>query len=123
MDFDYTEEQLMLKKTVREFAEKELAPQVHDYERHGPLNREQTISFIKQLMPFGFYNGHMTEEYGGSNLSALTYAIINEELARVWAGLAGLIWIAGSRPPNDVPDSERNEVREARKKEEGMRRG
>jgi len=112
MDFDYTEEQLMLKKTVREFAEKELAPQVHDYERHGPLNREQTISFIKQLMPFGFYNGHMTEEYGGSNLSALTYAIINEELARVWAGLAGLIWIAGSRPPNDVPDSERNEVRD-----------
>ena len=111
MDFDLTEEQRLLKTTVRDFAEKELAPQVNDYERKGPLTREEAISFIKQLMPFGFYNGRLDETCGGSNLDAKTYGVINEELSRVWAGLCGTVWIAGSMPAG-LDDAETREYRE-----------
>lgn len=110
MDFDLTEEQQLLKTTVREYVEKEIAPQVNDYERKGPLTRDEAISFIKQLMPFGFYNGRLDEDCGGSNLDLKTYGVINEELSRVWAGLCGVLWIAGSYPAG-LSDSDRNEIR------------
>ncbi|MBE7519581.1 MAG: acyl-CoA dehydrogenase family protein [Thermoflexaceae bacterium] len=110
MDFDLTEEQQLLKSTVREYVEKEIAPQVNDYERKGPLTREEAIAFIKQLMPFGFYNGRLDEDWGGSNLDRKTYGIINEELSRVWPGLCGMIWIAGA-PPAVHSDAERSEYR------------
>jgi alkylation response protein AidB-like acyl-CoA dehydrogenase len=110
MDFDLSEEQQLLKNTVREYVEKEIAPQVNDYERKGPLTREEAISFIKQLMPFGFYNGRLDEDCGGSNLDAKTYGVINEELSRVWAGLCGVLWIAGSYPAG-LSDSDRSEIR------------
>lgn len=110
MDFDLTEEQQLLKTTVRAYLENEIAPQVNEYERKGPLTREETISFIKQLMPFGFYNGRLDEDCGGSNLDAKTYGVINEELSRVWAGLCGTLWIAGSMPAV-ASDSERSEYK------------
>ncbi len=50
MDFDLSEEQQMLKTAVRDFLEKEIAPQVTEYERKGPLTRPEAIAFIKQLM-------------------------------------------------------------------------
>ena len=49
MDFDLTEEQRLLKATVREYLEKEIAPQVGEYEAKGQLSREDAIGFIKQL--------------------------------------------------------------------------
>ena len=110
MDFDLSEEQQLLKTTVREYVEKEIAPQVNEYERKGPLTREDAIGFIKQLMPFGFYNGRLDEDCGGSNLDAKTYGVINEELSRVWAGLCGVLWIAGSYPAG-LSDADRSEIR------------
>lgn len=109
----------MLKGAVRAFAEKELAPQVAEYERRGPLTREETISFIKQLMPFGFYNGPLDERWGGSNLDFVTYGVINEELSRVWAGLCGTLWIAGS-PPSGLDDSEVREYQDRMKAGESI---
>lgn len=108
MDFDYTEEQKLLKAAVRDFAEKELAPQVAEYERKGPLTRAEALAFIKQLMPFGFYNGRLDESCGGSNLDAKTYGVINEELSRVWPGLCGMLWIAGgyTGAPSEEEDRE-----------------
>jgi len=110
MDFDLTDEQKLLKAAVRDYVQKEIAPQVSDYERRGPMTRAEAISFIKQLMPFGFYNGRLDESCGGSNLDAKTYGVINEELSRVWAGLCGVLWIAGSYPPG-LSDSDSNEIR------------
>lgn len=100
MDFDLTEEQQLLKTNVRAFLEAEIAPVVNEFEAKGPLSREDTISFIKMLMPFGYYNGRAPEELGGSNLDAKTSGLLTEELSRVWAGVAGTIWIAG---PGAVP--------------------
>lgn len=111
MDFDLTDEQQLLKSNVRAFLEKEIAPQVAEYEQKGPLTREETISFIKQLMPWGYYNGQLSAEYGGSDLDVKTHGVLIEECARVWAGLCGTVWIAGSAPAA-IPDHERLELQQ-----------
>jgi len=95
MDFDLTEEQRLLQGNVRTYLEKEVAPLVDEYERRGPLTRPETIAFIKQLMPWGYYNGRASEEFGGADLDAKTYGVLQEELSRVWPGLCGTLWIAG----------------------------
>lgn len=113
MDFDLTEEQSLLKSNVRRFLEAEIEPQVAEYEAKGPLSREDTIKFIKLLMPFGYYNGRMSEEYGGSNLDARTYGLLQEELSRVWPSLCGTLWIAGgSEAPEFLTDADRREYRD-----------
>jgi len=110
MDFDLSEEQQLLKSSVRSFLEKEIAPQVNEYERKGPLTRSEAIAFIKQLMPFGFYNGRLDPDCGGSNLDAKTYGVINEEFSRIWPGLCGTIWIAGGLPTG-LDDAEEREAK------------
>jgi glutaryl-CoA dehydrogenase (non-decarboxylating) len=64
MDFALTEEQQMLKTNVRSFLEKEIAPVVDEHEKQGALTREATVSFIQQLMPFGYLVGFLPEQYG-----------------------------------------------------------
>ena len=113
MDFDFTEEQLLLQASVRKFLEAEIAPVVDEYERRGPMSREDAIRFIRLLMPFGYYNGHAPEEYGGANLDFKTYGLLHEELARVWGSLCGIMFIAGgSGPPPGLSDSEEREFRD-----------
>jgi alkylation response protein AidB-like acyl-CoA dehydrogenase len=98
MDFEFTEEQKMLKATVREFLEKEIAPHVDKRERDGPFTREELVGYIQKLMPFGYYIGGLPEEYGGMNLDNVTRGMLLEELSRVWASLGASIFIATSAP-------------------------
>jgi len=98
MDFEFTEEQKMVRATVRDFLENEIAPLVDARERQGPFTREEVVGYIKKLMPFGYYIGSLPEEYGGQNLDGMTSAILSEELSRVWASLAATIGIASSAP-------------------------
>src|SRR3990170_5101676 len=95
MDFQLTEEQNMLKANVKGFLEKEIVPAAQQRDAGGPLSRGETISYIKQLIPFGYYNGWLSSEYGGSNLDYKTAGLLTEELSRAWAGLAGTILMAG----------------------------
>ena len=98
MDFEFTEEQKMLKRNVRDFLAKEIAPVVDERDRQGPFTKEEAVGYIKQLMPFGYYTGTLPEEYGGMGLNATTSAILNEELCYVWASLAATIFIASLAP-------------------------
>ena len=94
MDFSFTEEQQMLKASVRNFLEKEIAPVVDAHEKKGALTKAETVAFIRQLLPFGYLTGFLPEKCGGSQLEAKTNGILVEELARVWGSLAGTIFIA-----------------------------
>ena len=96
MDFAFTEEQEMLKKSVRNFLEKEIAPLVSEHEKKGPLTKAETGDFIRKLMPFGFLAGFLPEKYGGTQLEAKTNGILVEELSRVWGSLAGTVFIAAA---------------------------
>ena len=96
MDFALTEEQQMLKSSVRNFLEKEIVPLADEQEKKGPLDKETTVALIRQLMPFGYVVGFLPEQYGGSQLDHKTNGILVEELARAWASLAGTVFIAAA---------------------------
>jgi len=96
MDFEFTNEQKKIKSEVREFLEAEIAPLANKRDLKGPLTKDELVGFIKKLMPFGYYNGMLPEEYGGKGFDATTMAILTEELSRVWSSLAASIWIASS---------------------------
>jgi len=58
------------------------------------MDKETTACLIQKLMPFGYVNGFLPEQYGGSELDHKTEGVLVEELARVWASLAGIVFIA-----------------------------
>jgi len=84
LDFGLSEEQQLLKKTVREFAESELAPHAREWDEKQEFPRE----VFSKLGALGLMGVVWPAEYGGSGLTTLDYAIVMEELARVDAGVA-----------------------------------
>ncbi|MDY6907892.1 MAG: acyl-CoA dehydrogenase family protein [Chloroflexota bacterium] len=94
MDFELTEEQKMMRTNARDFIEREIMPVADEYDRKGTLTRDELVGFIKQLMPFGYYNGVDPEELGGAGLDHKIDAMLTEELSRAWAGLCGAVRLA-----------------------------
>ncbi len=84
MDFDLSEEQALLRKTVRDFAERELAPHSREWDERQEFPR----AVFGKLGELGLAGCCWPEEYGGSGLSTLDWAVVMEELARVDAGVA-----------------------------------
>jgi hypothetical protein len=84
MDFELSDEQALLRKTVRDFAERELAPHAREWDERQGFPRE----VFARLGGLGLAGACWPEEYGGSSLSTLDWAIVMEELARVDAGVA-----------------------------------
>src|SRR4030095_10588934 len=84
MDFRLTEEQDLLRRSIREFAETEIRPHVREW--------DEAQHFPSEVMPalagLGLLGIQFPEEYGGAALSAIDYCICIEELARVDPGLA-----------------------------------
>jgi alkylation response protein AidB-like acyl-CoA dehydrogenase len=84
MDFRLTEEQELLRRTVREFAETEIRPHVREW--------DEAQHFPSEIMPalahLGLLGIQFPDEYGGAGMSAIDYCICIEELARVDPGLA-----------------------------------
>ena len=91
-DFDLTDEQRLVRRTVREFAEKEILPHVERYERE----ERYPLELIEKLPALGFMGPMIPEEYGGSFSDTLTYGIICEEIARVDWVVASVISVANS---------------------------
>jgi hypothetical protein len=79
MQFEFTPEQIQLRKTVREFAEAEIAPHVLEWDEDQIF----PIEAIKHAGRLGFLGAIFPEELGGAGLGYIDYAIIIEELARV----------------------------------------
>lgn len=103
MDFELSADQRLLKKTVRDFAERELKPNSRAWDEAQQFPRE----VFTKLGELGLLAVVFPEEYGGSGMSTVDYTIVIEELARVDAGVAlstaahnslssGHIFLAGS---------------------------
>ncbi|MBI2835687.1 MAG: acyl-CoA dehydrogenase [Acidobacteria bacterium] len=84
MDFRPTDEQQLLRRTIRAFAEAEIAPHVMEWDeaQHFPLE------LIPKLAELGLMGIQFPEEYGGAGMSAVDYCICIEELARVDPSIA-----------------------------------
>lgn len=84
MDFELTEEQIILRDTVRKFAQKEIAPYVEDYYRE----ERYPVEIIKKMAGLGLLGGVLPEKYGGAGMDYISYTICVEELARVCQSMA-----------------------------------
>src|SRR4051795_4801165 len=84
MDFRPTEEQVLLRRSVREFAETEMRPHVREWDdtQHFPTE------LVPKLAALGLLGIQFPEQYGGAAMSAIDYCICIEELARVDPGVA-----------------------------------
>jgi len=86
VDFDYTPEQIQLRREVRDFATAEIAPHVMEWDE----NQTFPLAVIKKLGQLGYMGSIFPEEYGGAGLGYVEYSIIIEELSRV-DGSVGII--------------------------------
>src|SRR5215216_7140328 len=83
MDFDLSDDHELIRRTVRDFAEGEVAPVAEE------LDREKTFPYeiVAKLGELGLMGIPFPEEYGGGGADTLAYAIAIEELARVDASV------------------------------------
>jgi alkylation response protein AidB-like acyl-CoA dehydrogenase len=79
MDFHFTEDQLQLRKAVREFAQAEIAPHVAEWDEGNIF----PLEVVKSLGELGYLGSVFPEEYGGAGLDYISYCIIMEELSRI----------------------------------------
>ena len=79
MDFTFTDEQKQLRKSVREFAEDEIAPHVMEWDESSRFPSE----ILPKLAEMGLLGVIFPEQYGGAGLGYIEYATVIEELARV----------------------------------------
>ena len=86
MDFQLNDEQLQLKKSVREFAEREIAPSVMKWDEAS----EFPMATIKELGKLGLLGTIFPQEYGGAGMGYVEYVTAIEELSRV-DGSVGII--------------------------------
>jgi alkylation response protein AidB-like acyl-CoA dehydrogenase len=103
LDFQFNEEQEEVRRSIREFAEKELRPHVMEWDEGQHFPNE----ILPKLASLGVMGVTFPAEYGGAGLGYIEYSIIIEELARVDGSIslivaahnslcAGHIFIAGS---------------------------
>ncbi len=74
-----TEEQVMLRDTVRKFAEEVIRPVAAKLDE----NEEFSVEITQKMAEMGFMGAFLPEKYGGSALDYVSYIIIVEELSRV----------------------------------------
>ncbi len=84
MDFDFSEQHVLLRKSVREFAKAEIAPHAQTWDKEERFPRE----LVPKLAELGLLGIRIPEEYGGAGLDTTSYAICVEEIARVDGSIA-----------------------------------
>ncbi|MGH8639605.1 MAG: acyl-CoA dehydrogenase family protein [Burkholderiales bacterium] len=84
MDFRPTEDQQLLRRSVREFAEAEIRPHVMEWDEAQQFPME----LLPKLAELGLTGVQLPEDYGGSAMSGVDYCICIEELARVCPAIA-----------------------------------
>ncbi|HEX3319222.1 MAG TPA: acyl-CoA dehydrogenase [Terriglobales bacterium] len=86
MDFQLNDEQLQLKKSIREFAEREIAPHVMEWDEASKFPLET----VKEIGKLGLLGTIFPPEYGGAGMGYVEYVTAIEELSRV-DGSVGII--------------------------------
>jgi alkylation response protein AidB-like acyl-CoA dehydrogenase len=79
MNFELSDEQQLIRNTVRNFAEREIKPQARELDEKG----EFSIELTKRIGEMGLFGMNLPEKYGGQGLDTLSYIIAVEEIARV----------------------------------------
>jgi alkylation response protein AidB-like acyl-CoA dehydrogenase len=86
VNFELDDEQRLFRQTLRDFADKRIAPVAAELERSGEYPEE----ILAGLRDLGLFGLNVPEEYGGLGADRVSYALAFEEIARAWLGAAGL---------------------------------
>ena len=92
MDFSLTDDQRLLKDTIRQFMEVEVRPIQRQYEKEERFPAEQ----VRKLGELGCCGMTVPEEWGGTAADTLTYVLMLEEVARVCASTAVTLSVTNS---------------------------
>ncbi len=84
MNFQFTAEQELLRKSMREFAETQIAPLVEEMERTDKM----PLDLVKKMANQGYYGVTIPQAYGGSNLGHVARLITLEEVGRISAAVS-----------------------------------
>ncbi len=79
MNFDLSEEQGLIRDTVRDFAEREIKPLAKELDEKAEFSYDLT----KKMGELGLFGMYLPQKYGGQGLDTLSYIIAVEEIARV----------------------------------------
>ncbi len=92
MNFNLSEEQLMIQQAARDFAQAELLPGVIERDRDQKFPTEQ----VKKMGELGFLGMMVDPKYGGAGLDAVSYVVAMEEIAKVDASAAVIMSVNNS---------------------------
>ena len=87
MDFALNQDQRDFRATLRSFVDKEVIPVAREWEQSGRYPTE----IVEGLQEMGLFGITVPEEYGGLDLDPVSFALVFEELARGWMGIAGIL--------------------------------
>ena len=92
MDFNLTEEHLMIQQAAKDFAQNELMPGVIERDEHSKFPTEQ----VKMMADLGFMGMMVDPKYGGSGLDSISYVLALTEIAKVDASAAVIMSVNNS---------------------------
>jgi butyryl-CoA dehydrogenase len=92
MDFSLSDDQRLLKDTIRQFMEAEVRPHLREYEKQEQFPAEE----VRRLGELGCCGMTVPEEWGGTGSDTLTYVLMLEEVARVCASTAVTLSVTNS---------------------------
>jgi len=92
MQFQFTEEQLMIQQAARDFAQNELKPGVIERDEHQKFPAEQ----VKKLGELGFLGMMVDPKYNGAGLDAISYVLVMEELSKIDASSSVVVSVNNS---------------------------
>ena len=98
MDFSFTEEQLMIQEAARDFAQREIAPIAAEFDISGEFPEET----LRKAGELGFMGVEVPEEYGGSALDSIGFALMMEEIAAADAAHSTIISVHNSLYCNGI---------------------
>ncbi|TDC98239.1 acyl-CoA dehydrogenase family protein [Actinomadura sp. 7K507] len=87
MDFQLNEDQREFRAVLRDFVDNEIIPVARDWEQTGRYPTE----IVKGMADMGLFGITIPEEYGGLDLDPVSFALVFEEIARGWMGIAGIL--------------------------------
>jgi butyryl-CoA dehydrogenase len=92
MDFELTEEQLLVKETAAAFVAREVKPVASAMDREGGY----PAALVRRLGELGFLGMLVPQAYGGSGMDLVSYVVAMEEISRAWASLSVVMSVHNS---------------------------
>lgn len=92
MNFELTEEQIMIRDTAREFAETEIAPSAVERDLKG----EFPVEIVKKLAELGFMGMMVSPDYDGAGMDTVSYALAMMEISKVDASVGVIMSVNNS---------------------------